>query len=59
MHWNSLQDFLAMGGYAFFVWSSVVVTFAALALELWTLRLRRSRLPDARHAHFSEQDLKP
>ena len=47
MHWNSLQDFLAMGGYAFFVWSSVGVSAIAIAIELGVLRARRARLPDA------------
>jgi heme exporter protein D len=47
MHWNSLQDFFAMGGYAFFVWSSVGVTALALGVELLLLRSRRSRLPAA------------
>ncbi len=56
MHWNSLQEFFAMGGYAFFVWSSVAVTVAALVIELWTLRLRRSQLPTARPPHSSDQD---
>ena len=45
MHWNSLQDFLAMGGYAFFVWSSVLVTAGALLVEVWLLNARRARLP--------------
>ena len=33
MHWNSLSDFLAMGGYAFYVWGSVGVTVLLLTLE--------------------------
>ena len=57
MHWNSLQEFFAMGGYAFFVWSSVVVTVVALAIELWTLRIRRSHLPGVRPSPSSEHDL--
>jgi len=34
MYWNSWTEFFVMGGYAFYVWSSVVVTFALLALEV-------------------------
>ena len=56
MHWNSLQDFFAMGGYAFFVWSSVAVTAAALTLELWTLGMRRSQLPGVHPHQSSDQD---
>ncbi len=44
MHWNSLQDFLAMGGYAFFVWSSMAVTAFGLLAEMIALRARRARL---------------
>jgi heme exporter protein D len=43
MYWNSLSDFLAMGGYAFYVWVSYGVTALLIALELWTLRARKHR----------------
>ena len=35
-------EFLAMGGYAFYVWGSYAVTFALLALEA-VLLLRRHK----------------
>jgi heme exporter protein D len=41
MNWNSLNDFLAMGGYAFYVWGSFGVTALALALEPLLIRKRR------------------
>jgi heme exporter protein D len=44
MHWNSLSEFLAMGGYGFYVWCSFGVTFAAMALELWLINQRRQRV---------------
>ena len=34
MYWKSLDEFLDMGGYAFFVWSSVGVVAAAMLLEV-------------------------
>jgi heme exporter protein D len=37
-----MKDFLAMGGYALYVWGSYAVTFALLALEL-VLLLKRKR----------------
>jgi heme exporter protein D len=37
-----MSEFLAMGGYAWYVWGSYGVTAAALALEVWFL-LKRSR----------------
>ncbi len=41
MQWGSLENFLAMGGYGFFVWGSYGVTVAVIAAEIWALRLRR------------------
>ncbi len=35
MIWASWQDFFAMGGYALYVWGSVVVCFIAVIGELW------------------------
>jgi heme exporter protein D len=42
MHWNSVSEFLAMGGYGFYVWGSYAVTAILLAGEVWLLR-RRAR----------------
>ena len=33
IYWNSLSDFLAMGGYAGYVWGSFGVTALILAVE--------------------------
>lgn len=41
MQWGSLEHFLAMGGYGFFVWGSYAVTLAVIGAEIWALRLRR------------------
>lgn len=42
MQWGSVSEFLAMGGYAFYVWGSYLVTAGLLAAEVWLLA-RRSR----------------
>jgi heme exporter protein D len=42
MNWNSPAEFFAMGGYAFYIWGSFVVTAAAFAVEVVALRKRRS-----------------
>ena len=44
MNWNSWSDFLAMGGYALYVWGSVAMTFLLLAGEVCGLRMRRRTL---------------
>lgn len=41
MQWQSLSDFLAMGGYAGYVWGSFGVTAGALLIETLLLRNRR------------------
>ena len=42
MHWNSLSEFFAMGGYAFYVWGSFGITFLCMAIEVFLLRKRSS-----------------
>ena len=42
MNWASASDFFAMGGYAFYVWGSFLVTAACIAGELLFLRARRN-----------------
>ncbi len=44
MNWNSLQEFLAMGGYGLYVWGSFGMAALVIALELAQLAVaRRSR----------------
>ena len=40
MNWHSWQDFVAMGGYGFYVWGSFGVVFASMAVEVWALGRR-------------------
>ena len=42
MQWNSIDDFFAMGGYAFYVWGSFGVTALALLVEPVLLLKRRN-----------------
>ena len=41
VNWASASDFLAMGGYGFYVWGSYLVTVACIAGEVLFLRARR------------------
>ncbi|KHT48035.1 heme exporter protein CcmD [Vibrio sinaloensis] len=36
MHFESLNDFFAMGGYAGYVWSAFGITFLSMLIILWT-----------------------
>ena len=40
MNWDSWNDFLAMGGYARYVWGSFGAVLLALAGEQWLLAAR-------------------
>ena len=53
MSWGSLADFLAMGGYALYVWGSYSVTFLLIALELGLViaRHRAARRQARTHLH--------
>ena len=37
MQWHSLSEFLAMGGYAGYVWGSVVCAALVVTIEPWLL----------------------
>ena len=40
MNWNSFADFAAMGGYGVYVWGSLGVVFALMAIEVVALNQR-------------------
>ena len=42
MKWDSLSDFMAMGGYDLYVWGSYALAFALMMIEPW-LAARRHR----------------
>jgi heme exporter protein D len=50
MYWNSLDDFLHMGGYGLYVWGSYGMTLAIMLVEpMLAARRRRTAL-----AHISQ-----
>ncbi len=59
MHFESLSDFFAMGGYGFYVWLSYGVTFALLiTLTVVSVRGRRNLINQIRSKQAREQKLK-
>lgn len=44
MIWASWSDFFAMGGYAFYIWGSVIVVAICMVGEIIGLKLRRKSL---------------
>lgn len=41
MSWASWSDFFAMGGYAFYVWGSYIVTMVLMIAEVVLVKRRR------------------
>jgi heme exporter protein D len=58
MQWGSVGEFFAMGGYAFYVWGSYLVTGVLLAAEIWLLarRQRTLRGMTGRNGRITGQD---
>ena len=46
MQWNSVSEFFAMGGYAFYVWGSFGITALVMAIEMGLIRAKRRELID-------------
>lgn len=44
MHWNSLNAFLSMGGYGFYVWGSFGITALCCLIELVFLNNRKQKI---------------
>ncbi|MDP2255311.1 MAG: heme exporter protein CcmD [Polaromonas sp.] len=44
MQWNSVSEFLSMGGYAFYVWGSFGLTAAVLVAEILLVRQQRNQI---------------
>lgn len=56
---SSWQDFFAMGGYAFYVWLSVIVTLSALiGIVIHTVWTRRQLLGEIRRRQSREQRIR-
>ncbi|KDB77741.1 heme exporter protein CcmD [Bordetella bronchiseptica CA90 BB1334] len=56
MHWSSLGEFLSMGGYAVYVWGSLLMTAILLSGEqLLLARRRRAMLAGPRPAAEFEE----
>ena len=45
MYWNSVGDFIAMGGYGLYVWGSFGMALAVIVAEVLQLAARRKALP--------------
>ena len=57
MIWKSLDEFIAMGGYGFYVWGSYLVTAVIIIAEILLLRARRRAVERSRQMQqiLSEQ----
>jgi heme exporter protein D len=53
MNWHSWSEFLAMGGYALYVWGSYAVTLVVLVAEIAALIMRRRGLIDSLKTYYA------
>lgn len=44
MYFDSFSDFLAMGGYAAYVWSSFAITFVSMLVLAWQSVARKKQI---------------
>jgi heme exporter protein D len=51
MQWGSVENFLSMGGYGFYVWGSYLVCAAVIVAEVVLARVKK-KLKDSRHELF-------
>ena len=47
MNWNSVSEFINMGGYGLYVWGSYLMVAAVMALEVVQLKNRARALDEA------------
>ncbi|MBP6006286.1 MAG: heme exporter protein CcmD [Rhodoferax sp.] len=57
MQWNSVSEFLDMGGYALYVWGSFGISALVVIAEIWQVRAkRREILRNLSHETHSDRD---
>jgi heme exporter protein D len=59
MQWNSVSEFFAMGGYAFYVWGSFGITALVMAVEMGLIRARRRELIEQLRTELASQRSSP
>ena len=56
MQWNSVSEFFAMGGYAFYVWGSFGATALVMAVESLLIRGRRKQMQQSLRAEHQSNE---
>jgi heme exporter protein D len=59
MQWNSVSEFFAMGGYAFYVWGSFGITALVMVVEMGLIRARRRELIEQIRTELASQRTSP
>ena len=55
MQWNNWNEFLAMGGYARYVWPAFGLTALAVVIEVLQVRAKRREVLRSLHAQFESE----
>lgn len=59
MQWNSLSEFFAMGGYAFYVWGSFGATALVMAVESLLIHVKRKEMQRNLRAELQSNGIQP
>jgi len=59
MQWNSLSEFFAMGGYAFYVWGSFGATALVMAVESLLIHVKRKEMQRNLRAELQPNGIQP
>lgn len=59
MQWNSLSEFFAMGGYAFYVWGSFGATALVMVVESLLIHIKRKEMQRNLRAELQSNGLQP
>lgn len=59
MQWNSLSEFFAMGGYAFYVWGSFGATALVMVVESLLIHVKRKEMQRNLRAELQSNGIQP
>lgn len=59
MQWGSVSEFVAMGGYGLYVWTSFGVTAFCMLGEVLALRRRHAAARAGTHESIHDQGMRP
>lgn len=56
MHWSSFSEFIAMGGYALYVWGSFFSCALLIVMEIFFLKIKNKKTMDLLYENGVEDE---